>query len=151
MPAQAKWTLATPTPRSHDVKKPQIEECIEYICVPTIPEFNNSQEALDICPAVDCEDNMILIYDEFNQETNCQEFHCEPPPKPDATCSVIGRTFNTFDGVEYKYDICNHVLARDLNSDDWEVSCKYSATHNNKMSSLFTNISNYSVILTYFQ
>lgn len=35
---------------------------------------------------------------------------------------MTGRTFNTFDGTEYKYDICNHVLARDLHSDDWDVS-----------------------------
>lgn len=51
-------------------------------------------------------------------------YSCYPPPIPDSVCNVTGRTFNTFDDTEFKYDICNHILARDLQNDEWDVSCK---------------------------
>ena len=28
-------------------------------------------------------------------------------------CRMSGRMFRTLDGIEYSYDICNHVLLRD--------------------------------------
>lgn len=53
-------------------------------------------------------------------------YYCAPVPPPDAVCNVTGQTFNTFDYTEYKYDICNHILARDLVNDNWEVIRKSS-------------------------
>jgi len=48
-------------------------------------------------------------------------YTCEPPPQNDAICNATGRTFTTFDGTEFKIDICNHILARDLSDDAWTV------------------------------
>lgn len=55
-------------------------------------------------------------------------FTCRPLPPPEAVCNITGRTFNTFDNTEYKYDICNHIIARDLINDEWEISLKKNCT-----------------------
>lgn len=51
-------------------------------------------------------------------------FSCRPLPPPEAICNITGRTFNTFDNTEFKYDICNHIVARDLNNDEWDIALK---------------------------
>lgn len=52
-------------------------------------------------------------------------FTCEPIPQKDAICNVTGRIINTFDGTEIKFDICSHILARDIVKEKWAVICKY--------------------------
>lgn len=51
----------------------------------------------------------------------CPRYVCRPP-RETASCRVSGRTFVTFDGVEYKYDICDHILAADLDSGEWNIA-----------------------------
>ncbi|XP_056642321.1 hemocytin [Diorhabda sublineata] len=119
-----KWNL--PPPKKMD--KPE-KVCETYICVPKFPEDleDSSEERLLFkCPEIECEDGLIPIID--NSNSFCREFHCEAPPKPDALCKVNGKTFNTFDNVEFTYDICNHVLVRDLEYDNWEISLKKTCT-----------------------
>lgn len=55
---------------------------------------------------------------------NMFRYSCYPKPPPEAVCYVTGRTFNTFDNTEFKYDICNHVIGRDLDQDEWDVALK---------------------------
>lgn len=55
---------------------------------------------------------------------NFSRYSCYPQPLPDSICNVTGRTFNTFDGTEFKYDICNHVIGRDIENEEWLVSLK---------------------------
>nr|XP_023019258.1 hemocytin-like [Leptinotarsa decemlineata] len=99
--------------------------CIEYICARSrpAPKYIHSP---DECPPIVCQVNFIPVFEtEFTKSSKmCPDYTCHPPPEPDAVCNVTGRTFNTFDNVEYKYDICNHVLARDLEADEWEISLK---------------------------
>lgn len=59
------------------------------------------------------------------QEEKCPEYTCEQRHIPDGKCNVTGRTFDTFDGTEYKYDICDHVLAQDMISSQWQIKCKF--------------------------
>ncbi|CAH0555060.1 unnamed protein product [Brassicogethes aeneus] len=104
----------------------QIEEvvCKEYKCVSTKlpPKFIHTKEE---CPPITCQPSYIAVFD-IKQTLNndCPKYSCHPPPPPDAICNITGRTFNTFDNTEYKFDICNHVIARDLDNDDWEVALK---------------------------
>lgn len=49
-------------------------------------------------------------------------YSCVPPPRQDKVCNVTCRTINTFDGTDYQYDICNHILARDADDNSWDVS-----------------------------
>jgi von Willebrand factor len=98
--------------------------CTEFQCVSVKPPpvYMHSKKE---CPPASCPPGYIPVEDsEDYANKKCPKYVCEPQPPPDAICNVTGRTFNTFDGTEYKYDICNHILALDLENDEWEVSCK---------------------------
>ena len=56
-------------------------------------------------------------------KNDCDQFECIIPP--DKICKVDGRTFTTFDGTEFKYDICNHTIVRDRLENEWEVRRKF--------------------------
>lgn len=36
-------------------------------------------------------------------------------PTENSTCKINGQTITTFDKSEFKYDICDHMLVRDVN------------------------------------
>ncbi|XP_017781781.1 PREDICTED: hemocytin [Nicrophorus vespilloides] len=99
--------------------------CPEYKCVSNRPppEFIPGKP----CPPARCPPGYNL---EFNEEDVkdrsklCPRYDCSPPPAPDAICNVTGRTFNTFDDTEYKYDICDHILVRDLDKMEWTIGLK---------------------------
>ena len=66
------------------------------------------------------------------QVNQCPKYSCvplptSPPPAPldevyiEDKCSMTGCLFETFDGAEYSYDTCNHVLAPDTNG-SWSVT-----------------------------
>lgn len=107
------------------------DECMEYICVPiraTIPPHLIDPKKPIMCQDPSCPIGYRVIMELGNLpgiSGNCAKYSCEPIPKNDAVCNVTGRTFNTFDGVEFKYDICNHLLARDLVEEKWSVSSEY--------------------------
>lgn len=114
-----------PTTSSVIIEERQI--CPEYVCqtMKEQPKFIYSTKE---CPPIVCPLHYIPIYDILDDDDNdaisskeCPKYSCSPPPPPDAVCNVNGRTFNTFDKTEYKYDICNHVLARDLIGNEWDI------------------------------
>ncbi|XP_050302983.1 hemocytin [Anthonomus grandis grandis] len=121
--------------KSHNSKKqllskplvPVKEEliCPVYKCVINKPptSYNHTTEE---CPKINCPPGFIPVLDGNNDYNSklCPVASCYPQPLPDAICNITGRTFNTFDDTEFKYDICNHVIARDLQSSEWQVSLK---------------------------
>lgn len=102
-------------------------ECPQFKCISIKPPpgFVEGQVAKP-CPPVKCPPGYTPEYDDLDiaKKHDCPRYECKPPLLPDVICNVTGRTFNTFDKTEYKYDICNHVLARDLENDHWDVSRK---------------------------
>lgn len=98
------------------------EKCIEYICVPSKepppPEYKI------ICPPTKCPPGYTLVVDPVTNPKSCATFDCKPERLPDAICNVTGRTFNTFDDIEFKYDICSHVLAREFSASNWTIVCE---------------------------
>lgn len=100
------------------------EKCVEFICVPLQVPSKNQTQAVK-CPTPKCPPTYNLIVAKVNNPKICPTFDCEPERQMDAICNVTGRTFNTFDNIEYKYDICSHVLARDFLSTNWTIVCKY--------------------------
>lgn len=105
-------------------------ECPQFKCITDkrVPDFIHTKRP---CPPVECPPGYTVIYEPGNSRNPvlCPRYECQPPPVRDAVCNVTGRTFNTFDGTEFKYDICNHVLARDLYEDDWDISREYMHIH----------------------
>ncbi|KOX75564.1 Hemocytin [Melipona quadrifasciata] len=105
-------------------EKPEIEkECVQFICVPVKPPvFNQTQH--ETCPKVSCPPGYTVVYEKMSMYKlqKCPKYSCKPPPSTEAVCNVTGRTFNTFDKLEYKYDICNHILARDMFTNKWYIT-----------------------------
>lgn len=91
------------------------ELCQEFTCV-----------AVEECTVPKCPPKYTLqvVTEKNNIKLKCPIYTCIPPALPHATCNITGRTFHTFDGTEFKYDICNHILARDLENDNWDISGK---------------------------
>lgn len=89
--------------------------CPDFVCVP-----------IEDCTIPECPPNFTLrVVGKNSVKLKCPVYTCVPPPLPRASCNITGRTFHTFDGTEFKYDICNHILARDLENDNWDISGKF--------------------------
>ncbi|XP_059615285.1 hemocytin [Phlebotomus argentipes] len=113
--------LATPSSSPSIVDEP--EKCIEFICVPEkmlVPK-NDTIVAVK-CVKPQCPEGYNLVSEKPIPPSICPVFDCEPQPQRDAVCNVTGRNFNTFDGMEFKFDICSHVLAREFSGGNWTIT-----------------------------
>lgn len=95
-------------------KPERLVECPEYECIKT----NKTVE----CPKLNCPDGYDIIQTQIIKD-NCPVFRCEIEPKEEI-CIVDGQNFKTFDGINYKYEICNHILAQDKDNSEWKVTGK---------------------------
>ncbi|XP_044578140.1 hemocytin isoform X1 [Cotesia glomerata] len=100
-------------------------ECEQFSCKPTRPPPIFNKEIQEVpCPKVKCPSNYRVIYEPLSMYTPvaCPKYICKPPPPVEVVCNVTGRTFNTFDNLEYKYEICNHILAREMYQNNWFIT-----------------------------
>lgn len=97
------------------------EQCAEYTCSPSAEFLRQETQMLVECPIAQCPPGYEVVVTPSSTYGGCAEFECETIPDKDAICNVTGRTFSTFDDTEFKYDICSHVLARDLVDDEWKI------------------------------
>ncbi|XP_046603352.1 hemocytin isoform X1 [Neodiprion virginianus] len=110
-----------------DTLAPTEIECPQFSCIsakPPPPLWGVKEPVVTSCPKEQCPPNYRLIFEKmsFARPEACPRYLCKPPPPNEAVCKVTGRTFNTFDNLEYKYDICNHILARDLHQNNWYIT-----------------------------
>ncbi|KAK2585761.1 hypothetical protein KPH14_010370 [Odynerus spinipes] len=99
--------------------------CPHFTCVPIKPPFIfDGVPRKENCPEVVCPPDYTIKYEKMSmyKMAKCRKYTCEPPVPQEAICNVTGRTFNTFDNLEYKYDICNHILARDMYGNKWYIT-----------------------------
>lgn len=99
-------------------------QCPEFICVatnfpPVLPD-----KKPDKCPKAMCPPDYEIVYEKMNmyKSHKCPKYACRPLTPEVAFCNITGRTFNTFDQLEYKYDVCNHILARDMYNNNWYIT-----------------------------
>ncbi|XP_025836285.1 hemocytin [Agrilus planipennis] len=105
------------------------KECPRFSCEPPPPQWVNGSEYH--CPPAICPAGYTPEYHQEEIKTgglNCPRYTCQQPPLPDAVCNITGRTFITFDNTEFKYDICEHVLVRDVEEDLWEIVLRKTCT-----------------------
>lgn len=119
-----KYDIDLPTPEN--VRPDTPDECVQFDCVPIMPTIiGHSENTVElVCPTPECPKGYEIVIDTASAQ-KCAKYKCEPLPQNDAVCDVSGRTFNTFDGTTFKYDICNHLLARDLAGNKWSVTSKF--------------------------
>ncbi|XP_053978189.1 hemocytin [Hylaeus volcanicus] len=99
-------------------------ECAQFICVPYKPPVIVDQGKPQTCPKASCPEGYTVVYEQMSMYKlqKCPKYTCKPPAPEEVVCNVTGRTFSTFDKLEYKYDICNHILARDMFANKWYVT-----------------------------
>ncbi|XP_066594945.1 hemocytin-like [Prorops nasuta] len=98
--------------------------CPQYSCTPNKPPPSLNQQKPTFCPEAKCPRDYTIVYEKMSMHKlqKCPKYVCKPPQPKEAICNVTGRTFNTFDHLEYKYDICNHILARDMYGNKWYIT-----------------------------
>lgn len=116
--------LPMPNNLSKKKRKHDFDDCVEYDCIPEKPITISKTEKL-FCQEPSCPSGYKVIFAEKSHSSlTCAKYKCELIPQNDAVCNITGRTFNTFDGIEFKYDVCDHILARDLLANNWTISRK---------------------------
>ncbi|XP_039283049.1 LOW QUALITY PROTEIN: hemocytin [Nilaparvata lugens] len=107
----------------HDVDS-DVERCPEYECIPI-----KKQNKVCVTPVCTKGYDLIEVESFSKTEDKCPKYVCKLTPMPDARCNITGRTFNTFDGLEFKYDVCDHVLAQSMADSNWQIrlvrTCSY--------------------------
>lgn len=108
---------------SDELDETEEETCDEFECVPDRPKQVTKEQTPVKCPEPNCPAGYEVVMDvtQIPSPNQCIKFRCEPIAQQDAICNVTGKTINTFDELEYKYDICDHILARELKSNNWTV------------------------------
>ncbi|XP_016844891.1 hemocytin [Nasonia vitripennis] len=94
--------------------------CPKILCRPNIEKSNYLEST---CEKIECPSGFQPKHDQsksYRKTTICDNT-CVPIPPKERVCNVIGRTFTTFDNLEYKYDVCNHILARDRDDNRWYI------------------------------
>ncbi|XP_070162344.1 hemocytin isoform X2 [Polyergus mexicanus] len=100
-------------------------QCPEFICVPNkLPPVLPGSKKPETCPETSCPLQYEVVFERTSmyKKHKCPKYICRPLRPQEAICNVTGRTFNTFDNMEYKYDICNHILARDMYGNKWYIT-----------------------------
>ncbi|KAJ8725925.1 hypothetical protein PYW08_004108 [Mythimna loreyi] len=101
---------------------PPTQECQQFKCIPKLPPYQPGVVTPPpVCSVVTCPPGYTLRLDTAAKGNKCPVYECVPPPERPVYCNVTGRTFNTFDGAEYKYDACFHILAREYRLDAWTI------------------------------
>lgn len=136
------------------------EECFEFMCVPVVaepdePDFaGGDQRVVTRCPETKCPRGYTIRLQVEKTAAGCDKFTCQPIVDNDVVCNVTGRTFNTFDSTEFKYDICNHLLARDIEDTKWNVIIRKNCSSSNNICSkeveIRDKVSKYTLILYTF-
>jgi len=108
--------------------------CPEYICEPDKKPIFPGTKPWEECPKALCPSHYEVVYQKakmYNRR-KCPKYMCRPLTLPQAVCNITERTFNTFDNMEYKYDICNHILVRDMYNNEWYITLEKHCdkTHN---------------------
>ncbi|KAG8238940.1 hypothetical protein J437_LFUL000778, partial [Ladona fulva] len=92
--------------------------CPIYKCVPALTTTPKS------CPTPECPDGYDVQMLEFPSgisAESCLPFKCVLHPPEKEVCNVKGRSFDTFDGINYNYDICHHILTTDSINGKWSI------------------------------
>ncbi|CAH2073181.1 unnamed protein product, partial [Iphiclides podalirius] len=122
-PPQQNQVFLLDKPNLSQSATPSKEECAQFKCIPKLPPppRPGSTPAPVICSAPACPPHYTLKLEAATDFNKCPLYVCVPPVERPVYCNVTGRTFTTFDGAEYKYDVCFHILARENRFNSWTV------------------------------
>ncbi|XP_034943572.1 hemocytin, partial [Chelonus insularis] len=110
-------------------------KCPQFSCKPHhfSSDYDVVNKSSNECPKIQCPSNYQIIYEPTSmyELVPCPKYTCKPLLPKENICNVVGRTFNTFDNLEYKYDICNHILVREMFHNLWYITLEKHCTRQN--------------------
>ncbi|KAJ8683258.1 hypothetical protein QAD02_019050 [Eretmocerus hayati] len=94
--------------------------CPDFVCK---LQFAQVDKVTAECQAITCPEGFQPKYDQSKsyRKKNVCDNTCVPIPQKVRVCKMVGRTITTFDSLEFKSDICNHILARDRDANRWYI------------------------------
>lgn len=98
--------------------------CREWICEAKVEQIECKT------PSITCPEGYFLQITP-NKNEICPMYTCVSNILEESECEIDGRIFKTFDGVTFKYEICNHIIVRDRVHKKWTIKRKYQ--HNDLM------------------
>lgn len=80
--------------------------CKEWICEMRVEQIECKT------PSITCPEGYFLQMTPNDNEV-CPVYTCVSNTLDESECEIDGRVFKTFDGVTYKYEVCDHIVVRD--------------------------------------
>uniref|UniRef100_A0A1I8MML0 Hemocytin n=2 Tax=Musca domestica TaxID=7370 RepID=A0A1I8MML0_MUSDO len=113
---------------SNELEIVKEEDCAEFTCVP-IKEVVVKKNVTKSCSAPVCPEKYVVELDMSSTKPgDCPPYTCVLKPSKDDFCEISGKMFRTFDGTEFNYETCSHILARDLLNSSWVISVHLECT-----------------------
>lgn len=88
--------------------------CKQWICEAQVEQLKCNT------PSITCQEGYFLQMTP-NDNDICPVYTCVSNTLDESECEIDGRVFKTFDGVTYKYEICDHIVARDRVNKKWMI------------------------------
>jgi len=92
--------------------------CKQWVCEARVEQFQCEQPTTTKCP----EGYFLQIAPNGNDV--CPVYTCVSNTLDESECEIDGRLFKTFDGVTFKYEVCDHIVVRDRVHKKWTIKRK---------------------------
>jgi len=92
--------------------------CKQWICEARVEQFECK------APTTKCPEGYFLQITP-NENEICPVYTCVSNILDESECEIDGRVFKTFDGVTFKYEVCDHIVVRDRVHKKWMIKRKY--------------------------
>lgn len=104
--------------KSGGVKNDEQPICKQWICEAIVKQFECKT------PVIECPEGYFSQIAP-NENDICPVYACVSNTFDESECEINGRVFKTFDGVTYKYDVCDHIVVRDRVHKKWTIKREY--------------------------
>lgn len=91
--------------------------CKQWICEAIVKQIECKT------PVISCPDGYFSQIAP-NENEICPVYTCVSNTLDESECAIDGRIFKTFDGVTYKYEVCDHIIVRDRVHKKWMIKRK---------------------------
>lgn len=103
----------------NDIQQPI---CKQWICEAPVEQVKCKT------PSITCPEGYFVQITP-NENDICPVYTCVSNILDESECEIDGRVFKTFDGVTFKYEVCDHIVVRDRVHKKWMIKRKHKFTY----------------------
>lgn len=92
--------------------------CKQWICEAPVEQVKCKT------PSITCPEGYFVQITP-NENDICPVYTCVSNVLEESECEIDGRVFKTFDGVTFKYEVCDHIVVRDRVHKKWMIKRKH--------------------------